>query len=63
MEVPSTLFVVPLVVSLPQPLEATLVEKELVPTTNDDKQGQVDYYGRAHGRRHGQRRGGAHVNP
>lgn len=40
-----------------------MVDKELVPTTNDDKQGQVDYHGRAHGRRRGQGRGGAYVNP
>ena len=40
-----------------------MVDKELVPTTNDDKQGQVDYHGRAHGRRCGQGRGGSICQP
>ncbi|RVW15637.1 hypothetical protein CK203_075359 [Vitis vinifera] len=37
--------VVPLVASSPQPLEVTLVDEKLVPTINDDQQGQEDYCG------------------
>ena len=45
MEVSSTSLVVPHVASSPQPLEATLVDEKLVPTINDDQQGQEDYCG------------------
>ena len=36
MELPSTLTIVPLFASSPQPIEATLVDEELVHITNDD---------------------------
>ena len=47
----STSPVVPLVASSPQPLEATLVDEKLVPTINDDQQGQEDYCGWGHCKR------------
>ena len=61
MEVPSISPVVPLVASLPQPIEGTLVDEELVHIENDDQQGQKTNRGRGHGLGRGRRRGpGAH---
>ncbi|KAL6324572.1 hypothetical protein AAG906_013384 [Vitis piasezkii] len=68
MDVPSTTLVVPLVALSPQPIEATLVDEELVHIANDDQRGQKNDRGRQHGRGHGRRRGcrahgGVHVSP
>ncbi|KAL6346040.1 hypothetical protein AAG906_025320 [Vitis piasezkii] len=70
MEVSSTTLIVPLVASSPQPIEATLVDEELVHIANDNQRGQKNDSGRGHGRRCGHRahgggggREGVHVSP
>ena len=52
MEGPSTLPIVPLVASPPQPIEAILVDEELGHKGNDDQRGQKNDHGRGHGTRH-----------
>ena len=64
MEVPSIPPIVPLFASSPLPIEATLVDEELVHITNDNQRGQKNGRGRGRGRRHGRRaHGGVHVSP
>ena len=64
MELSSTLTIVPLFASSPLPIEATLVDEELVHITNDNQRGQKNGRGRGRGRRHGRRaHGGVHVSP
>ena len=67
MEVPSTTPLVPLFASSPQPIDATLVDEELVHRANDDQRGQKNDRGRRHGRGHSRKRGrrahgGVHVS-
>lgn len=63
-EVPSIPPIVPLFASSPLPIEATLVDEELVHITNDNQRGQKNGRGRGRGRRHGRRaHGGVHVSP
>ena len=53
MEVPSTPPIISLVASSQKSLETTLVDEELVPTTNDDQWGEEDDYGREYDWGHG----------
>ena len=53
MEVPSTPPIISLVASSWKSLATTLVDEELVPTTNDDQWGQEDDYDWEYGRGHG----------
>ena len=64
MEAPSTPLVVPLVALSPRPIEATLIDEELVHIANDNHQGQKNDHGRGHGRRCGRRaHRGIHATP
>ena len=52
-EVPSIPLVVLFVASLPQSIEVTLVDEELVHIKNDDQRGQNNDYGWGRDRKHG----------
>ena len=61
MEGPSTLPIVPLVASPPQPIEAILVDEELGHKGNDDQRGQKNDHGRGCGRRRGRQTHGRYM--